>query len=139
MNIRRWIPLLGIVIFTSACEPGGIFGPDMDMVTVRIAKLVSDDTFKVYVSGNIKKVKVDGVWMDARDVPGYEFLTDEEPVREYRVDIQTRDSRGRTLVEHGRISVNVESLRFGLSRTKSREAYEDRVAEFEFRKSDFPK
>ncbi len=114
--------LLTAAILLTACEPGQLFGPNTAKVTVLVTKLVENDEFTVYVNAEGQA----------------ETLTDKNPTRKYRVRIQTLETSRWSYAEYGEVFVSVWSQKLNvMSRVKSRWAYTDRIAAFEFRRSDF--
>lgn len=120
MRIRLTIVL--VILATTACNPGQIFGPNTAKVTVGITSLMPGDVLVPYINFE----------------PYSPVLTDEVPTYRYRPRIQTRRWYSAHGVESGQVYVSVWSENLGRqSREKSRTAYTDQVVSFEFRESDF--
>jgi hypothetical protein len=121
-------------------DPGEIFGPNTAVVTVVVTKLIKGDTFTVYVNGRFPdKVFLQDrrEWVEVKDYPGTEKLTDAAPTRQYRVRIQARKTSYNDY-EYGEAFVSVWSANLGkMSRVKSQWAYTDRIVQFEFGVDDF--
>lgn len=118
--MRRYFFLLPALLFVVSCSPGQIFGPPTEVVSIQ-ANSHLEDAVLIYV--NSEPVG---------------WLTKDHPTQVYRVEIQV-------VIEYsvdrdwGTVYVQAWCERLGLSRTKQRTAYTDRIASFDFFESDFPK
>jgi hypothetical protein len=123
MKTLRWLPLLAVALFGTACDLGEIFGPPTAVVSVQVSREgMAGDVLTIYINS------------EAQD----STLTDFVPTRLYRPEVQTERHRGYRLRDDGMIYVAAWSENLGvLSRTKHRRAYTDRITPFEFRRSDF--
>lgn len=118
----RWLFLL-LTLVALGCAPGQIFGPPVDVVSIKVSSQLAHDTLGIYINGELQRV----------------FLTDHEPSHLYRVEIQVRKHPTYySYYDCGQVYVEAWSYNLGLlSRTKSGNACDDRVVSFEFRSSDF--
>ncbi len=115
----RWLFLV-ILVSVVGCAPGQIFGPPVDVVSIKVSSQLTQDTLVVYVNGEEQHVR----------------LTDAEPSHLYRVEIQVRKNTPSS--DCGRVFVEVWSSNLGLlSETKSGNGCDDTTLSFEFRLSDF--